>query len=153
MSPFDRHQAWGISRDSVFWSGRRSAGLFRSPGIRDSLVVAPSRMIVQMNVSRFEQAKDGRILRGLIGNRGLEGIPLQRFDITVNIARRHSRQANVLFADGHVVSETLRQLLYPSVENWTHFNFDNRQHWNDADMSSPVGWKPSAKTWDERMDF
>lgn len=96
-------------------------------------------MIVQMDASRFRQAKDGRILRGLIGNQGFEGISLQWFDIPINIARRHFGKANVLFADGHVGSETPRQLLYPSVENWTRWNYDNRQHWDDADMPSPVG--------------
>lgn len=70
--------------------------------------MSPSLMIVQMDASRFGQAKDGRILRGLIGNRGFEGIPLQRFDIPINIARCHSGQANVLFVDGHVGSEKLR---------------------------------------------
>ena len=81
-----------------------------------------------MDASRFGQAKDRGILCGLIGNRGFEGIPLHRFDIPINIVRRHSGQANVLFVDGHVGSEKLRQLLHPSVKNWTRFNYDNRQH-------------------------
>ena len=32
------------------------------------------------------------------------------------ISRRHSGKANVLFADGHVGSETPPQLFYPSFE-------------------------------------
>lgn len=39
------------------------------------------------------------------------------------IARRHSGQVNILFVDG-LGLETLRQLLYPSVENWIRFNYD-----------------------------
>ena len=60
------------------------------------------------------------------------------------ISRRHSGKANVLFADGHVDSETWRQLLYPLVENWTRFSFDNKKHWRDSEMSSPSGWQPQC---------
>lgn len=74
------------------------------------------------------------------------------FDPGLSIARRHSGQANILFADGHVGSETLLQLLYPSVENWTRWNYENRQHWDGADMPNPSGWQPPTP-WDELMDF
>ena len=47
------------------------------------------------------------------------------------ISSRHSGKANVLFADGHVGSETPWQLLYPSLENWTRWNYDNRPHWGE----------------------
>ena len=64
------------------------------------------------------------------------------------VSRRHFGKANVLFADGHVGSETPRQLLYPSVENWTRFNFDNKKHWRDGDMPSSSGWQPPTP-WDD----
>ena len=70
----------------------------------------------------------------------------------LSVARRHSGQANVLFADGHVGSETLHEMLYPSLENWTRFNYDNRQHWDDGDMPSASGWQPPTP-WDELVDF
>lgn len=44
--------------------------------------------------------------------------------LELSITRRHVRQANVLFADGHIGSESLRQMLYPSVENWAWFNYN-----------------------------
>lgn len=55
---------------------------------------------------------------------------------------------NILFADGHVGSETLHQMLYPSLENWTRFNYDNKEHWNDVDMPNPSGSQPRTP-WDE----
>ena len=133
---------WGIS-------GSPSQG---SPGgwtrgIRDFQVVSPSRMIAQADGSHF-----GKIGEGIFtASRGFEGIDSSGYR-PLTVARRHSGQANVLFADGHVESETLRQLLYPSVENWTRFNYDNRQHWDDGDMPSASGWQPPTP-WDELVDF
>ena len=98
-------------------------------GLRDSDIAATSRMIVLADGSRF----------GIIPE--TDPLPYLHFPTpNVNwffwienhnayqIARRHSLKTNILFADGHVASETPRQMLFPSVENWTRFNFDNRQH-------------------------
>ena len=135
-------RAWGISGSSVFNSHRS-----RSLGIRDFAVVSPSRMIAQTDASRFGLI-DGEFY-GVFRIAGVAGIG--RFGLAdsfhpgrVNISRRHSGQANVLFADGHVGSETLYQMLYPSLENWTRFNYDNRQHW---------GWMPSAEGWEPPVSF
>ena len=68
------------------------------------------------------------------------------------VSRRHSGQANLLFADGHVGSETLRQLGYPSLENWTRWNYDNKKHWRDSDMPSASGWEPWTP-WNELVEF
>lgn len=57
---------------------------------------------------------------------------------------------NILFADGHVGSKSLRQMLYPSLENWTRFNYDNKKHWDL--MLSAEGWQPPTP-WDELVDF
>lgn len=43
-------------------------------------------------------------------------------------SRCQSGKVVVVFADGHVDSETIRQLLYPSLENWTRYNHDNKKH-------------------------
>ena len=114
--------------------------------IRDSDVVSPSRMIAQGDASRF----------GFIGNsKNLSvigaGWPFSDFS-WFRVSRRHSGQANVLFADGHVGSETLRQLGFPSLENWARWNYDNQKHWRDSDMPSAVGWQPRTP-WDELGAF
>ena len=134
---------WGIAGSPLRSGGTR--------GIRDFQVVSPSRMIVQADGSRFGKSGGGTVFRvDKSPILGLGGISGQYSFVTV--ARRHSGQANVLFADGHVGSETLRQLLYPSLENWTRFNYDNRQHWRDLDMPSASGWQPPTP-WDEHVDF
>ena len=110
--------------------------------IRDSDVVSPSRMIAQGDASRF----------GFSGNSTKISIWSVNSLSWVRVSRRHSGQANILSADGHVGSETLYQMLYPSLENWTRFNYDNRQHWDDGDMPSASGWQPPTP-WDELVDF
>ena len=142
----DEAPHWGISGSTYYGS------------LRDSAVVSPSRMIVQSDGSSFgmDLQRGSPELRVV----GAFGCPLIfRFPPLVSergtlltVARRHSGQANILFADGHVGSETLRQMLYPSLENWTRFNYDNRQHWNDGDMPSPSGWRPPTP-WDELVEF
>ena len=61
-------------------------------------VVAPSRMIAQADGSRFGE-EDGSLYAdsksSAVGFWILSSIPL-------NVARRHSGQVNILFADGHV---------------------------------------------------
>ena len=134
---------WGIDaeigRAVVVLNGETWPSVFPRT-IRDSDVVAPSRMIVQGDASRFWKVDGKRVHLAIIYS-------LHRFPGL--ISSRHSGQSNVLFADGHVGSETLRQLLFPSLENWTRFNYDNRQHWRDSDMPSASGWEP----WDELVDF
>lgn len=99
--------------------------------IRDSDVVAPSRMIAQGDASRYWGSGDSRwlLIRRYIW-------PFH--DFNGSASRRHSGKAVVLFADGHTASETPRQLLYPSLENWIRLNYDNKKHWK---------WMPDAKTW------
>ena len=111
--------------------------------IRDSDVVSPSRMIAQGDASRFGKGPVKQILiLSIHPHHGFLGF----------LSRRHSGKANILFADGHVGAETPRQLLYPSVENWTRFNYDNQQHWRDSDMPSASGWQPPTPL-DETLDF
>ena len=111
-------------------------------------MVSPSRMIAQADGSRFgfsgQRVRIHEFMQGFYG--------IDSSHSFLNVARRHSGQANVLFADGHVGSETLYQMLYPSVENWTRFNFDNKQHWRDEEMPSSSGWEPRTP-WDELVDF
>lgn len=116
-------------------------------GIRESAVVSPSRMIAQADGSHIGKIGD----RGYLIFRGFSGIDSSGSS-PLTVARRHSGQVNILFADGHVGSESLYQMLYPSVENWTRFNFDNRQHWDDGDMPSASGWQPRTP-WDELVEF
>ena len=119
--------------------------------IRDSDVVEPSRMIAQGDASRFGSfgsVNPNRILVQSVLNPSIyHSVFVER-----TISRRHSKKANVLFADGHVGSETLRQLLYPSVENWTRFNYDNQKHWRDSTMPNAEGWEPLTP-WDELVDL
>ena len=121
--------------------------------IRDSDIVSPSRMIVQADASRFGRRDENDRLRLIdLPHPHLYWFSCLDRPVSFQIARRHSGQANVLFADGHVGSETPRQLLYPSLENWTRFNYDNRQHWEDSDMPSSSGWQPPTP-WDELVEF
>ena len=131
---------WGISGSPL-----PSGGWTR--GIRDFQVVSSSRMIAQADGSHFGKIGE----RIFTASRGFGGIDSSGYR-PLTVARRHSGQANVLFADGHVGSETPRQMLFPSVENWTRFNYDNRQHWDDGDMPSPSGWQPPTP-WDELVEF
>ena len=116
-------------------------------GLRESAVVSSSRMIVQADGLHVGKFGDHTFLV----SRGFNGIDSSGYR-PLTVARRHSGQANILFADGHVGSETLRQLLYPSVENWTRFNFDNKPHWRDGEMPSASGWQPPTPS-DELVDF
>ena len=140
--------AWGIF-------GRNDGGL----GIRDSVVVSPSRMIAQADGSSFGMYLSRKYGGGQSRERSLElhvdpgiGLRVAPWRHAITVARRHSGQVNVLFADGHVGSETLYQMLYPFLENWTRFNFDNKKHWLDGDMPSASGWQPSTP-WDELVEF
>ena len=141
--------AWGISGSSVFNSHR-----FRSLGIRDFAVVSPSRMIAQTDASRY-YFYDGEFYPFQVRIAGIAGLgELGLVDSfhpgRVNISRRHSGRANILFADGHVGSESLYEMLFPSLENWTRFNYDNKKHWRE--MPSASGWQPPTP-WDEPVDF
>ena len=141
--PLESEKWWGISGE---YSRGSPGGWTR--GIRDFQVVSPSRMIVQADGSRFGVAGQRVRIREFM--QGFYGID-SRYS-RLNIARRHSGQVNILFADGHIGSESLRQMLYPSLENWTRFNYDNKKHWRDSDMPSAEGWNPKTP-WDELVDF
>ena len=153
------------SQEESLWPSSVPRGVSPYPdSIRESAVVSPSRMIVQADASRFGVLEKVEIRPVILfarlgARRGLMLSHLHPFphlvgslDPELSVARRHSGQVNILFADGHVGSETLRQLLFPSVENWTRFNFDNKKHWRDSDMPNPSGWQPPTP-WDELLDF
>ncbi len=150
--------AWGgVSESAGPWgiSGSRN---WDGPGtLRDSDVVSPSRMIAQADGSSFGMYNSA----GPLGKRSLKlqvvasflaSLDVAPWRHALTVAHRHSGQANILFADGHVGSETLYQMLYPSLENWTRFNFDNKQHWRDGEMPSAEDWNPPTP-WDELVEF
>ena len=143
-SSFREVKWWGVSGSPL-----RPGGWTR--GIRDFQVVSPSRMIVQSDGSRFGGYAAGGFRLDLF-SKGFYGIDSSSDYERLTVARRHSGQANILFADGHVGSESLYEMLFPSVENWTRFNFDDKPHWDDGDMPSSSGWQPLTP-WDELVEF
>ncbi len=56
---------------------------------------------------------------------------------TTSLDRRHRNRVMTLFADGHVVAETLTQLLYPG-DNWKRWNYDHRIHWDVKKYASVI---------------
>lgn len=141
---------WGIS--GYGWEG---------PAIRGSSVVSPSRMVAQADGSSFRMYLSRKYGGGQSRERSLElhvstwflaSLRVETWWYALTVARRHSKQANILFADGHVGSESLRQMFYPSLDNWTRFNYDNKKHWRDVDMPNPSGWQPRTP-WDELVEF
>ena len=102
-------------------------------------------MIAQGDASRFiMESGDGKQLF-LVG--------VQTFhDFQGHASSRHSGKVVVLFADGHVGSETPRQLLYPSLENLTRFNYDNQKHWRDSEMPDAATWETPTPL-DEMLGF
>ena len=158
---------WGYLQNSSgigsAWYGAGSWGIsgrgWEGPAILDSDVVSPSQMIAQADGSSFGMY-NGLESGGPERKRSLRlhvrplsvSLRVEPWHPALTVARRHSGQANVLFADGHVGSETLYQMLYPSVENWTRFNFDNKSHWRDGEMPNPYGWQPRTP-WDELVEF
>ena len=165
-----REWGWGYLQNSYGigsqWHGAGSWGIsgnrdWDGPGtLRDSDVVSPSRMIAQADGSHFGMYNALASSGGPGRKRSLElqvgatfsGLSVAPWHHALTVARRHSGQANVLFADGHVGSESLYEMLYPSLDNWTRFNFDNKQRWRDGEMPSASGWQPPTP-WDELVEF
>ena len=64
-----------------------------------------------------------------------------------NLSRRHSGKVNVLFADGHVDLESLKELTLPQPENMRRWNYDNRPHEEHWQPVNPSEWHPYS--WEE----
>lgn len=106
----------------------------------------PSRMIVQGDAVRFSLGYS------LLPNPNQIHIWYKRLGLDFRrgqISRRHSGKVVVLFADGHVASETKQQLEYPSLENWTRWNYDNKKHWRQ--LPDPETWGEYSLGWDELL--
>lgn len=89
---FIRGKYWGISGHPL------NPGWTR--GIRDFQVVTPSRMIAQADGSRFDSYADGYFRLELF-SKGFYGIDFDSYSGygRLTVARRHSGQVNILFAD------------------------------------------------------
>ena len=132
--PFPREDRLGMSP----WRGRKGVHQVRNGWkateipIRASEVRSPSTMIMLADracYGRFTpneslgfnwpySPEDWDVIHGNPGN-----IPL-----VSTISRRHSGKVNVLFADGHVDVESLKELTLPQPENMRRWNYDNRPH-------------------------
>ena len=63
------------------------------------------------------------------------------------LSRRHNGKVNVLFADGHVALESLKELTLPQPENMRRWNYDNRPHEEHWQPVNPSEWEPYS--WEE----
>lgn len=116
--------------------------------IRASEVRVPSMMIMLA-----DRACYGRRSRNLLYFQG--DTDPQYWDVignypsaaTTKVSRRHSGKVNVLFADGHVDWESLKELTLPQPENMRRWNYDNRPHEEHWQPVNPSEWEPYS--WEE----
>lgn len=138
------------------WRGRKGVPQVRNGWkateipIRASEVRAPSAMI--MLADRACYGRSGSYNR--LYFRGdtdpgywdiiILGVQMPRLS---NLSRRHSGKVNVLFADGHVDVESLKELTLPQPENMRRWNYDNRPHEEHWQPVNPSEWE--SYSWEE----
>lgn len=59
---------------------------------------------------------------------------------------RHNGKMNVLLADGHVETDTLRNWTLPTIEKRRRWNFDNLPHQEEWRSQKPETWHPISWT-------
>lgn len=153
---------WAISETSLFSLGYNDWGL-NDPGqkphlglggdidgpvaagtiVKDSMVVAPSQMIM------LGDSKPGN---------GLQNPRVGSFDANIDPksnddgpANRHNRRTNLMFADGHAESALRKDIVDPKNETWrARWNNDNLAHSSRSRETPIIGdWAvPSEKTID-----
>lgn len=64
---------------------------------------------------------------------------------------RHKGKMNVLLADGHVETDTLRNWTLPTIEKRRRWNFDNKPHQEEWRSQTHTDWHPTSWTevWSE----
>ena len=109
--------------------------------IRSTSVVAPSRMISVVDWSPYDGYRDA-FQNQIVWT----SVTAWYSTFKTTVSRRHDRRSMVLFADGHVASESLEELLLPG-ENWKRWNYDHEKHWNERQYRDIIesGTIPSPK--------
>ncbi len=125
--------------------------------IRSSEIRAPSAMVHLADRASYGRSPGENVeknikIRGNTGwgPRGWDTLgPRTSFPVS-SLSRRHSGNVNVLFADGHVDLESLKELTLPQPENMRRWNYDNLPH--EGEGGDGKGLRPwfrvLASEWD-----
>ena len=121
--------------------------------MRSSKVKAPSKMIHLADLASYGRSPNSS--RRDLSFNFLSGGPGYRTLIypagrPSNMSRRHSGKVNVLFADGHVDLESLKELTIPRLENMRRWNYDHKvpgEQNQSRPSVEPSEWDPYS--WEE----
>ena len=136
-----------VSGDFIF--SRQKLFGARYDSIRISRFAAPSKTISVMDSSPYGLSYNTGILRF---TSGYNWSVLESGESRTTTSTRHRGEANVLFANGHVGSESMTELYHPASENMKRWNYNHRDHGYRQTTHWEAGgsWK-APEPWDELL--